>query len=623
MAAPKQGLHILLLVLICSYSADAADKPKTTTAPCLPDQASSLLQLKRSFVGSNNLFFSSATNNLSSWRPGTDCCHWTGITCDRALGRVISLDLGEFDLMSRRLDPALFNLTSLRNLSLAFNDFGNAHLPAYGFERLTDIIHLNLSNAKFFGQIPIGIARLMNLVTLDFSYNEGLYFGEPSFQSFMANKSNLRELYLDSLDLSSNGSTWSSVLAQSAPQLQVLSLSGCGISGPIHPSFSRLRSLVEIHIGQNQGLTGKVPEYICELSSLSILDISHTSFEGQFPTKNFQLKKLRTLDLSENPMLSVRLTYFPDGNNLQTLNLEGTNFSCDTLLSFANLKSLKTLSLTTASMTKQLCTSIKLLSLNELELWGSDLEKPLLSWVSNMKQLTQLKLVFYDFSRSVPYWLGNLTSLESLVMWSCKFSVPVPYQIGTLAKLTSLEFTGCDFYGQRVPSWIGNLTKLTSLGMGGCNFSGPIPSTIGNLTQLEGLQFTMSNISGKIPESLFALPALQVVLFNGMKLSGSLPEIPDPLSSPLRMIQLNDNQLTGPIPKSFFQLRNIQYLNLESNKFTGTVELSSIWRLKALTLLSLSNNMISLIAEREDGMQQSSGIIFIQPVPSYDVQHSD
>lgn len=86
----------------------------------------------------------------------------------------------------------------------------------------------------------------------------------------------------------------------------------------------------------------------------------------------------------------------------------------------------------------------------------------------------------------------------------------------------------------------------------------------------------------------------------GSQLSGSLEEIPAPLSSPFSHISLGGNQLTGPIPKSFFQLTNLQTLNLDSNKFTGTIELSSIWGLRSLTLLSLSNNMITIIDKEGD-----------------------
>jgi len=47
-----------------------------------------------------------------------------------------------------------------------------------------------------------------------------LYFGRPSFQAFMANMSNLRELYLDGMGILDGmriGSDWSSVLADSVP----------------------------------------------------------------------------------------------------------------------------------------------------------------------------------------------------------------------------------------------------------------------------------------------------------------------------------------------------------------------------------------------------------------------
>jgi uncharacterized protein YjbI with pentapeptide repeats len=371
MAPAKEHLHhLLLLFTCCCLFTDAAAKLNTTAPYCLPDQASSLLRVKASFIG----------DTLPSWQAGTDCCHWEGVTCDMAFGRVVSLDLGECEsgLTSLRLDPALFNLTSLRNLSLAFIDFNSAVLPDFGFERLTDLIHLNLSRTYFWSQIPIGIAWLKNLVTIDLSLNYyGLHFERTSFKTFMANMSNLRELYLDEVNFGNSRSTWSTVLAESVPQLQILSLSVCSLSGSIHHSFSRLRSLTVINLGYNLELTGKVPEYFSELSSLTTLDISGNNFEGQFPTKIFQLKSLRKLDLSDNPMLSVRLTYFPAGNNLEILFLQGINFSYDTPSSFANLESLKTLGLNTTGIDNELPSLIsELPSLNDLTLIGSGLENP-------------------------------------------------------------------------------------------------------------------------------------------------------------------------------------------------------------------------------------------------------
>uniref|UniRef100_A0A0E0FGL4 non-specific serine/threonine protein kinase n=1 Tax=Oryza nivara TaxID=4536 RepID=A0A0E0FGL4_ORYNI len=563
MISIKQRLPTpILILLICCYSIVTAAN-NDTTVPCLPDQASSLLQLKASFIGIN----------LPSWRSGSDCCHWEGVTCGMASGRVISLDL------------------------------------ISGFEKLTDMIHLNLSDSSLTGQIPIGVARLKKLVTLDFSLNYGLYFDEPRFQIIMANLRNLRGLYLDGVQIF--GSTWSVVLADNIPQLEILSLSMCGISaGSIHPSFSQLRSLKKFNLRHNWGLGAKVPEFFAELSSLRILYISGNYFEGQFPTKIFQLKSLRTLDLSYNPNLSVSLPEFPNGNNLEKLNLEVTNLSYHIPSSFANLKSLKSLSISTTGTSKELPSLIsKLPSLTELELQGSEsgLEKAVLSWVGNLKQLTSLAVVSYDLSESAPSWIGNLTNLKFLKIWDCNFSGSIiPYQIGNLANLVGLYIGDCEFYRFQIPPWIGNLTKLTYLEISDCGCSGSIPSTIGNLTLLERLQITSNpQLNGKIPQSLFALPRLEKVYLYENHLSGSLEDIPYPLTSPLSFIQLNDNQLSGLIPKSFFQITNLKCLSLESNKFTGTVELNYVWQQKNLFFLSLSNNLISLIDDEGERVPPS------------------
>ncbi|KAI5005117.1 hypothetical protein ZWY2020_032360 [Hordeum vulgare] len=139
---PQLPFILLLLAYYCSTHI-AASGGNGTTVQCLPDQAAFLLQLKHSFYNPN----------LSSWQHGTDCCRWEGVGCNRASGQVIILDLSDRNLRSiGGLSPALFNLTSLRNLSLSGNDFGLTSLPRFGFERLIELLSLNLSNARKFEQ---------------------------------------------------------------------------------------------------------------------------------------------------------------------------------------------------------------------------------------------------------------------------------------------------------------------------------------------------------------------------------------------------------------------------------------------------------------------------------------
>jgi uncharacterized protein YjbI with pentapeptide repeats len=433
MSSKRTQLHLILLLLAYYCSTHiAANRGNGSTVKCLPEQASSLLQLKRSFHNPN----------LSSWQHGSNCCHWEGVGCDSASGQVITLDLSDRNLQSTTgLSPAIFSLTSLANLSLSGNDFNHANLPDFGFEQLTNLLSLDLSNARLFGQIPIGVAHLKNLRTLDLS-NNNMYLREPSFQVLVANLSSLRELYLESVDISSSEAAWSVGLADSVPLLQHISLFQPMLSGPIHHSFSRLRFLETIKL-RECGLSGHVPRFFAEFPLLRDLNLWGNEFEGQFPAKIFQLENLRYLDVSSNPSLSVQLPDFSPANKLESLNLLNTNFSGAIPDSIVHLKSLEFLGLSNIGSPKQPTTSIaNLTSLNTLWLWGSGIEMPMLSWIGRLKNLTGLMLQDYKLSGPIPWWIRNSTSLTSLSLSGCSLSGVIPSWIGNLTKLSDLDFSG-------------------------------------------------------------------------------------------------------------------------------------------------------------------------------------
>ncbi|KAK3143200.1 hypothetical protein QOZ80_4BG0359890 [Eleusine coracana subsp. coracana] len=117
---PQAIVQIHLVIVFCSLlpsPLSAFTTNHTVSAPsvqCLPDQVSALIRLKRSFVTTDYSVIA-----FRSWRVGTDCCHWEGIRCDQEDGRVTSLDLGYCGLESSRLDPVVFELTSLRADSIS------------------------------------------------------------------------------------------------------------------------------------------------------------------------------------------------------------------------------------------------------------------------------------------------------------------------------------------------------------------------------------------------------------------------------------------------------------------------------------------------------------------------
>jgi hypothetical protein len=87
-----------------------------------------------------------------------------------------------------------------------------------------------------------------------------LWLQEPNFQNLVGNLNNLRDLYLDGVDMCSSADDWCYALAKSLPNPHVLSLSYCNLVGPICPSLSTLHSLIVINIHYNFDTSATPPE---------------------------------------------------------------------------------------------------------------------------------------------------------------------------------------------------------------------------------------------------------------------------------------------------------------------------------------------------------------------------
>ncbi|KAL3569769.1 hypothetical protein D5086_029659 [Populus alba] len=234
---------------------------------CRKDQQSLLLQLKNTLV-----FDQSLSAKLVKWNSTSDCCEWPGITCDEGSGRVISLDLS-FESITGGLDDSsgLFSLQFLQSLNLSFNSFDTA-LPV-GFANLKDLISLNLSSAGFTGQIPNDFSKLTKLVSLDLSAlsfpgGPALKLEKPNFATLVQNLTHLTELLLDGVNISAHGNDWCKALSSSLPNLKVLSMSNCYLSGPLDASLAKLQSLSIIRFSGNN-LSAPVPEFLANYSKSS------------------------------------------------------------------------------------------------------------------------------------------------------------------------------------------------------------------------------------------------------------------------------------------------------------------------------------------------------------------
>jgi Leucine-rich repeat (LRR) protein len=529
-----------------------------------------LLQLK------NNLTFDPAmSKKLVKWNQSVDCCSWEGVTCND--GRVIGLDLGNKSI-SGGLDhsSSLFCLQHLQSLSLAYNNFNSYPIPSK-FQKLSNLRYLNLSNAGFAGQIPIAISHLTKLVTLDLSINSDFFetvpsltLENPNLNILVQNLLELIELYLDGIAISTHGKEWCRVLSTSMPNLRVLSLSNCNLSGPIDSSLQNLKSLSVIRLNGND-FSSPVPNFFADFKNLTSLEVSSSGLNGKFPKKIFQVPTQQTIDLSNND-LRGSLPEFSPNVSLRTMVLNYTGFSGSLPHSIGNLKMLSTIDLSNCNFRG----SIPDLMASLTQLVYLDMSLNMISGsipvFSMAKNLTNLDLSFNNLIGQITstHW-EELLHLEILDLSYNSLNGDIPVSLFPLPSLQSLRLSNNQFSGLLKEFSNISPNKLEELDLSNNELEGPIPTSIFQLRGLVILLLSSNNFDGSnllVEYSGFNLSSFHVPQIAWLGLASSkLKKIPDFCrnQSMLYSLDLSRNQIYGEMPNWIWKLPQLRFLNLSYN----------------------------------------------------------
>ncbi|KAJ7950016.1 Leucine-rich-repeat receptor-like protein [Quillaja saponaria] len=591
---------------------------------CLANQQSLLLQLR------SNLAFSHQTSNkLVQWNPILDCCNWTGVTCNER--RVTGLDLSQESITGGiGNSSSLFSLQFLQKLNLAYNNF-NSKIPI-GFYKLPNLQHLNLSNAGFMGQIPIEISQLTRLVTLDISTlsylsESVLKLENPSLSMLVQNLTEITELYLDGVSISAPGNEWCPTIS-SLPNLRVLSLSNCNLSGPFSSSLAKLRYLSVVRLNQNR-LSAPVPEFFANFSSLTMLHLSSCGLTGIFPQNIFQVQSLSVLDISNNQDLHGSLPDFPQNGSLQTLVLANTNFSGELPDSISNFggqipwfgvsKKLTHINLSHNDLIGAIPSGNLegLPNLTHIDLRYNSLNGSIPSSLFALPSLQNIQLSYNQFDGRLSEIL-NVSSfaVDTLDLSSNMLEGPIPIFIVELKRLSILQLSSNKFNGAIDLHKIWRLQNLTTLDLSYNNLSinasvtnehhlsafpqmstlklascklDAFPDFLKNQSRLTHLDLSKNQIGGKIPtwiSKLDLLSHLNLSYNNLTEWEGPLMNI----SANLFVLDLHSNQLQGPIP-IFPQY--ITYLDYSSNNFSSVLPWNIGNYLAFTVFFSLSSNNFS------------------------------
>ena len=326
----RANMDRVLLLLICFLllsqpnNCSSSLSFNSSTPLCHSHQSFALLHFRNSFsFGNSNVFcdeYSYPPKN--SWKMGTDCCGWDGVTCDTMTGHVIAVDLSCSGLLGPiHPNSTLFSLRHLQKLNLAHNNiYGSISSEFGGFVNMT---HLNLTRSYFTGNFPSEISQLSKLVSLDLSWNFMMRIETPSLKRLVQNLTHLTELVLDYVSMSSVSPNSFMNLSSS---LTSLSLSKCGLKGRFPDNIFHLPNLQLLDVSDNYNLTGSLPTYNWS-TPLKSLTLTKTKFSIDLPYLISNLKSLKQLRVGGcNFIGSSYPTYLSNLTQITDLGLSFSNF---------------------------------------------------------------------------------------------------------------------------------------------------------------------------------------------------------------------------------------------------------------------------------------------------------
>ncbi|XP_027771020.1 receptor-like protein Cf-9 isoform X2 [Solanum pennellii] len=530
---------------------------------CPKDQALALLQFKNMFTinPDASYYCDSSHPRTLFWNNSTDCCSWDGVHCDKMTGQVIELDLhcSQLQGFAGIIPSEISHLSKLHVLRIGGQY--KLSLGPHNFElllkNLTQLRDLNLWDVNLSSTIPSNFSSHLAILTL---YNTGLRGLLPERFFHLTD--------LESLDLSFN------------PQLTVRFPT---------TKWNSSASLMYLNL-YNVNFTGRIPESFSHLTAVQELDMSHSNLLGPIL---WNLTSIEILYLNNNH-LEGPISHFSRFKKLKTLSLGNNNF--DGRLEFLSFNrswmQLEILDFSSNSLTGPIPSNVSgLQNLRQLILSSSHLNGTIPSWIFDLPSLRLLDLSNNTFSGKIQEFKSK--TLAGVYLYQNQLEGPLPNSLLNQPILMFLLLSHNSISGQ-IASTICNLTMLTVLNLRSNNLEGTIPQCLGEMNEnLWSLDLSNNSLSGTIDTTFSIRNSFRVISLHGNKLTGKVPPSLI-ICTYLTLLDLGNNQLNDTFPNWLGDLPYLKILSLRSNKFHGPVKSSRNTNLfPQLQIMDLSSNGFS------------------------------
>ena len=321
-----------------------------------------------------------------NWTASNPITEWEGVAVRGTPQRVVRLVLNSRGL-NGTIPAELGRLSALTQLQLHANSLTGT-IPAE-LGRLSGLTRLNLRSNSLTGSIPSEIGNLTNLEQL-LLHNNSLSGDFPNLRRL----TNLKMLWLSGANNRIGEGDGIPAWLNDLTSLEEINLWGNRMGDPNVlqdiPNLSGLTNLQELKI-QSNNLTGGVPAWFGEMSSLRLLYLQLNSLSGPIPPELGRLTRLRRLWLDRNQLSGQIPPALGNMSNLGTLNLHTNRLKESIPPQLGNLSKLQ-----------------------HLGLHNNQLTGIIPAELSYLSEMTRLAVSNNQLSGTIPPELGSLPKLGLL-----------------------------------------------------------------------------------------------------------------------------------------------------------------------------------------------------------------
>eukprot|EP00580_Thalassiosira_gravida_P014841 CAMPEP_0201682652 /NCGR_PEP_ID=MMETSP0494-20130426/51725_1 /ASSEMBLY_ACC=CAM_ASM_000839 /TAXON_ID=420259 /ORGANISM="Thalassiosira gravida, Strain GMp14c1" /LENGTH=692 /DNA_ID=CAMNT_0048166411 /DNA_START=30 /DNA_END=2104 /DNA_ORIENTATION=- len=354
------------------------------------------------------------------------------------------------------------------------------------------------------GTIPTEFGHIQGMTGIDLQYQKGLYGPIPSTIGNLVG--------LEGISILFAGPGFGGVIPSSLftiPTLEWITLQyneGIFSFPPSINSHGNL-SLLGLFV-KSSGLSGTIPSFLSEFSSITQLSLEDSSLEGTIPDS-----------LGAPPSINSQGSHSLLGINILSSGLSGT----------------------------------------------------IPSFLSEFSSITQLSLEDSSLEGTIPDSFGALTSLNFFNLRDNSLSGTLPESLGRLPELTAIVLGKNKLTG-RLPSGWGNLTKLRLLDLSYNDLTGEIPPAFSELRSLEHISLQHNaDLHGPI-SAFESLGNMSSLLLYGNNFSSTIPEGLFSNFTGQIFADFGHNNFTGALPETFTQwASDTSYLAIMANNFDDGV----------------------------------------------------